>query len=1168
MKRQGAAFSFDSSSQWWLSDVGLAVSMGIAYFLAARLGLALRIDPGVAPFWPAAGIAVGALIALGPSARLPVAAAVVVATAAANVTTGRNPWLASAFGLVNAAQSLFTAWLIERWFGRAFNLEDAPKVVGFLVASAVGAAIAAAGAAVAVSLVQSAASPLHVWRFWFASCLLGIVTVAPLLIALAETLRDLPPRREPIEGAIALAILIALSAFLFSLPEGSWAATLQEAVVLPLLLWVAIRCRPVFAAAATFVVALTVIGSTTFSIGHFGDGTLPLADRMLTAQTFVLMAGVSALLLAALFADRRRSEASLKVTAERLQLALDGAELGAFSADLATGLFECDARAARFHGHDLPPTTIKELRRFVHPDDLVHFDAAVAQAKRTGGVGKAEYRVMGPPDHPKIGEVRWVALEASILSNGHGIPERLLGVTRDITDRKHSQQALAERDTQLAVAGKIALVGTFTFDIGSGRMQVSPGYAALHGLLEGTVETSRADWRTRVHPDDLPRLDVRLQRAIAHRERDHYCEFRLVRSNGECRWIEARSLISYDRNGSAQRIVGANIDVTDRKQTEAVLKDSEIRLADALAAGQVIAFEWDALTGQSRRSDNASHVLGDGQGGKANSARNAFLRRVHPDDRERFKTQIRELGPENHSYALNFRYCCSDGRHVWLEETARGEFDATGRLLRIKGLTRDITERKKAELALAERDAQLALAGKAARVGSFVVDVGTGRVQNSPGYATIHGLAEGTEEFPREEWRARVHQDDLVRLDALRSQAFAEQRREHNTEYRLVGPDGKVQWIESRILVSYDGDGRPTRMVGVNIDVTERKRAAAALEESDARYRALYHDNPSMYFTVDAAGTVLSVNDFGAQQLGYTPAELVGQSVMQVIHEDDREVARQHLASCADNPTTIARTELRKVRRDGSILWVSEVARAVRGLGGQTVLLVVCEDITDLKRAEQHQRRLVAELDHRVKNVLAGVVVVARRTSEKNGSTGDFIESLDRRIQSMADAHELLSRNRWQEVSLADLVRRELAPYASTANTVIKGPHVGLPAAATQAMAMVLHELATNAAKYGALSTPQGRVSVRWHRPSNGGGPARLRIEWRESGGPAVTAPARPGYGTSVIREYVPYELDGTVELEFRAEGVCCTIEIVVESNTKSLHAVVASGDICAFLKP
>jgi PAS domain S-box-containing protein len=390
---------------------------------------------------------------------------------------------------------------------------------------------------------------------------------------------------------------------------------------------------------------------------------------------------------------------------------------------------------------------------------------------------------------------------------------------------------------------------------------------------------------------------------------------------------------------------------------------------------------------------------------------------------------------------------------------------------------------------------------------------------------------------------------------------FAEQRHEHNMEYRIVAPDGGVRWIESRGLVSYDAEGRPTRIVGVNIDMTERKRVQTALEESEARYRALYDDNPSMYFTVDAFGAVLSVNEFGARQLGYAPAELVGRSVLQLIHEEDREAARRHLAACAATPEAVAATELRKVRRDGSIIWVREAARAVRqNVGQQTVILVVCEEITERKRAEEQQSLLVAELDHRVKNVLATVAVVASRTSEHTGSASDFIEALDRRLQSMAEAHSLLSRNRWRGVSLADLVAQELAPYATSDNATVEGSTICLSPGATQAVAMVLHELATNAAKYGALSTPHGRVSVRWHRLSDEGAPARLRLEWQEADGPAVTAPAQPGYGTSVIRDLIPYELGGTVELEFNTNGVRCTIEIAVEKETGRLASQSRGG--------
>jgi two-component sensor histidine kinase/integral membrane sensor domain MASE1 len=298
----------------------LGFAMGGAYFVGARLGLVFLAKPGLAVFWPAAGIAVGALIALGPSARLPGTVAIVVATVVANMTIGRNPSLAIVFGLLNASQTLLTSWLVERWFGRAFKLEDLFQVLGFLVASAVGAAIAAAGAAVAVSLVQAAVSPLEVWRLWFASCLLGIVAVAPFVIGVGVAVRDQLPQRELIEGTVAVVMLSALGVFLVSLPQGPWATALPVVLGFPLLLWIAVRCRPVFAATATFVAALTVFTSTTFNVGLFGDAGISLSDRILVAQAVVLIVALLAFVLAGLFAERRRNEAMLKQSQERLQL--------------------------------------------------------------------------------------------------------------------------------------------------------------------------------------------------------------------------------------------------------------------------------------------------------------------------------------------------------------------------------------------------------------------------------------------------------------------------------------------------------------------------------------------------------------------------------------------------------------------------------------------------------------------------------------------------------------------------------------------------------------------------------------------------------------------------------------------------------------------------------
>jgi PAS domain S-box-containing protein len=379
---------------------------------------------------------------------------------------------------------------------------------------------------------------------------------------------------------------------------------------------------------------------------------------------------------------------------------------------------------------------------------------------------------------------------------------------------------------------------------------------------------------------------------------------------------------------------------------------------------------------------------------------------------------MRTLCPDNPSYALSFRFRSPDGRQRWLEETAKGEFDAAGRLLRLKGLTRDITDRKQAERALEVRNMQLSLAGRAALVGSFAVDFETEELQFSEGYAAIHGLPDGISRATRSVWRSGVHPEDLPHVEEVRSRAFRDQRREYGVEYRITRPTGEVRWIEGRCFVSYASDGLPEGMVGVDIDVTERKRA------------------------------------------------------------------------------------------------------------------------------EEHQQMLVAELDHRVKNVLATVSAVASRTEDASPSGADFVATLAGRIQSMAATHELLSCRQWRGVSLRELVRRVLAPYMTRNNTDLDGPELTLSPEAAQAVSMALHELTTNAAKHGALSTDEGRVSVRWDRVLNGKPDARVRIQWRETAGPAVQPPQRSGYGMEVIRDLIPYELGGTVDLVFAPGGVRCDLDI------------------------
>jgi two-component sensor histidine kinase len=186
----------------------------------------------------------------------------------------------------------------------------------------------------------------------------------------------------------------------------------------------------------------------------------------------------------------------------------------------------------------------------------------------------------------------------------------------------------------------------------------------------------------------------------------------------------------------------------------------------------------------------------------------------------------------------------------------------------------------------------------------------------------------------------------------------------------------------------------------------------------------------------------------------------------------------------------------------------------------------------------------MAELDHRVKNVLSRVAMVAESTRQGSKSIDEFIRSLRGRLQSMAAAHTLLSQSGWQGADLTTVVTNQLAPYATDTNTTIVGADVMLSSSATQALAMVVHELVTNAVKYGALSIPSGRVSVSWDCRLNSGAATNLIFVWRELDGPPVAATIRSGYGISLIRELIPHELGGNVDLLFKTDGAYCRIEI------------------------
>ena len=301
------------TSRRWLSGTALAAVVGVAYYLAGRLGVGLILKPeGVAVFWPAAGVSSGVLIALGRLARWPVAAGVIAATVVVHLAIADPLWAGVALGVSNAAEALITAGLIEHYFGEDFALDRLRQVIGLLIAAVVGTAISGIGGAVTYRVLSGpSAEMLTSWQHWFASDVIGIIIVAPLVIGLAAALRRQLPHSELVEGAVALLALAIMTAIVIVLPPEFWVTVLPIAALFPILLWITARCRPVYAAAAAFLVSITFVATAVFGVGYFGDATIAFTDRILQAQSAILFVALGTFVLAALFAESRDSEARL-----------------------------------------------------------------------------------------------------------------------------------------------------------------------------------------------------------------------------------------------------------------------------------------------------------------------------------------------------------------------------------------------------------------------------------------------------------------------------------------------------------------------------------------------------------------------------------------------------------------------------------------------------------------------------------------------------------------------------------------------------------------------------------------------------------------------------------------------------------------------------------------
>lgn len=389
---------------------------------------------------------------------------------------------------------------------------------------------------------------------------------------------------------------------------------------------------------------------------------------------------------------------------------------------------------------------------------------------------------------------------------------------------------------------------------------------------------------------------------------------------------------------------------------------------------------------------------------------------------------------------------------------------------------------------------------------------------------------------------------DLVRLRRVREGKIDS----YDTEKRYVRKDGTVIWCRKTEGCVRKNDGSIDYFVSVIEDISARKQAEKELRKNEERFRSslLYCPLPILLF--DDHEKILAISESWVEQSGYLREELrrVEDWVMRAYPERQGEMLQEIRQTIITSTEPEARSAERTIRtKDGrERLWSFVFSPLTVESGGRHLFVGVAQDVTDEKAHVEQVHLLMREINHRAKNMLSLVQVIARRTAARDPD--DFVDRFTRRIQALAANQDLLVQNDWQGIDIEDLVRVQLAHFADLVGSkiTVRGSPVRLNAAAAQAIGLALHELSTNAGKYGALSIDAGGIDVDWRFEND-----IFEMSWIERNGPPVSQPGQRGFGSVVITSMVEQTVNGEVRLDYAPSGivwsVTCPAVNVLEQN-------------------
>lgn len=847
--------------------------------------------------------------------------------------------------------------------------------------------------------------------------------------------------------------------------------------------------------------------------------------------------------------ERVESRKVLEASERRLADLIHNAPVGFVEWDAQWRCTLWDGRAGAMFGWTAAEVLGKHLSewKFAHEDDMHGVLAGMAKMEaERAPIFRSTNR-----NYTKDGTVRVCEWTNSNIFDADGRRLSTLSMVADITERENALQRLRKSEELHRLVASAVTETMYDLDFGADRVTMRGNFDHLP-YADSPGPHPVSEFIENIHPEDAPRIKESLRGLFASEETRWTGEYRHRRRDGSWGLFSDRATIVRDESGVPVRMVGAMNDITDERLAAEALEASDKRIRTLIDSTRCILWETRPETMDfGFVSGPVERILGYPVEDWLKPG--FWASKIHPEDRDQAVNFCMVQSAKGLDHEFEYRMIAADGSIVWLHDAVtvdRGGGDG----LRLRGAMMDISEFKKSQEKLAQSEELHRLAANAGTEIIYDWDIESNQVFKRGSSGRMPHV---DPDLPHsvEDFIASLHPEDVPRTRESLKAALANGADHWTAEYRHILRDGSWGHFSDRAAIVRDASGKPVRVVGAMTDVTAQRGAEAALRESERRFREMAENIDQMFWIRTAEpAELIYISPACRKFWGLEPSELLGpvSKWRAFLHPEDRERVIGDLEGWFDSGGQGTYTnEYRLVIPDGSVRWVSNRGVMIHDPDGRRARVVgVTVDITPRKHAEmvlentlRTQGLLLAELDHRVKNNLTGLLSLIDMTAARETDASRLAEAMRRRVGAMVNVHTVLSSVRWEPMCLRRMVSALGPPGDAPGKFDASGADVSVPASRATALGMILQELLANALKYGALGAVGGRVELRWESETQDE-TVSLTLRWNETGGPPITTAPVPGLGTSLIDGFARHELRGSADLRYPRNGASHTIRV------------------------